>query len=93
MRGDLRALRWRRRSGARGFLADASELIDRGHGWRLGAFDVALARVRLLTSETATDRTAIASALDSMDAVTAELGSDPYRRIAARERARHERST
>src|SRR5205823_2672559 len=31
---------------------------------------------------------AIESALESLDALTAELGSDPYRRIAALERAR-----
>ena len=56
---------------------------DRGRGWRLGAFDVALAWVRLLASEPASDRTAIESALESLDALTAELGSDPYRRIAS----------
>src|SRR5438128_2563268 len=76
------------RSGARALLAEARELVDRGRGWRLGAFDVALAWVRLLASEPASDRTAIASALESVDALTAELGSDPYRRIAALERAR-----
>ena len=41
-----------------------------------------------LASEPASDRTAIESALESLDALTAELGSDPYRRIAALERAR-----
>jgi adenylate cyclase len=76
------------RSGARALLSEARELVDRGRGWRLGAFDVALAWVRLLASEPASDRTAIDSALESVDALTAELGSDPYRRIAARERAR-----
>jgi tetratricopeptide (TPR) repeat protein len=76
------------RSGARMHLAEAHELLDRGHGWRLGAFDVALAWLHLLASEPATDRTAIKSALASLDALTVELGSDPYRRIAARERAR-----
>jgi len=76
------------RSGARALLSEARELVDRGRGWRLGAFDVALARVRLLASEPASDRTAIESALESLDALTAELGSDPYRRIAALERAR-----
>jgi len=76
------------RSGARTLLAEARELVDRGRGWRLGAFDVALAWVRLLASAPASDRTAVESALESLDALTAELGSDPYRRIAALERAR-----
>src|SRR5256885_608872 len=76
------------RSGARALLSEARELVDRGRGWRLGAFDVALAWVRLLASEPASDRTTIESALESLDALTAELGSDPYRRIAALERAR-----
>jgi adenylate cyclase len=76
------------RSGARALLSDAREIVDRGRGWRLAAFDVALARVRLLASEPASDRTAIESALESLDALTAELGSDPYRRIAGLERAR-----
>src|SRR5713101_3853633 len=75
-------------SGARALLSDARELVDRGRGWRLGAFYVALAWVRLLASEPASDRAAIESALESLDALTAELGSDPYRRIAALERAR-----
>jgi tetratricopeptide (TPR) repeat protein len=77
------------RSAARTLLTEARELVDRGRGWRLGAFDVALARVHLVASEPASDRTAIERALESLDAVTAELGSDPYRRIATRERARH----
>jgi adenylate cyclase len=76
------------RSGARALLAEARQLVEQGRGWRLGAFDVALAWVRLLASEPASDRAAIESALDSLDAVTAELGSDPYRRLAALERAR-----
>jgi len=76
------------RSGARALLSEARELVDRGRGWRLGAFDVALAWVRLLASEPTPDRTAIENALESLDALTAELGSDPYRRIAALERAR-----
>jgi class 3 adenylate cyclase/tetratricopeptide (TPR) repeat protein len=76
------------RSGARALLSQARELVDRGRGWRLGAFDVALTWVRLVASEPASDRTAIESALESLDALTAELGSDPYRRIAALERAR-----
>jgi tetratricopeptide (TPR) repeat protein len=74
--------------GARALLSRARELVDQGRGWRLGAFDVALAWVRLLASEPASDRTAIESALKSLDALTADLGSVPYRRIAALERAR-----
>src|SRR5439155_1776810 len=66
------------RSGARALLAEARELVDRGRGWRLGAFDVALAWVRFLASELASDRTAIESALETVEALTAELGSDPY---------------
>jgi class 3 adenylate cyclase/tetratricopeptide (TPR) repeat protein len=76
------------RVGASALLSEARELVRRGRGWRLGAFDVALAWVHLLASEPASDRTALESALESMDALTAELGSDPYRRIAALERAR-----
>jgi class 3 adenylate cyclase/tetratricopeptide (TPR) repeat protein len=76
------------RSDARALLAEAGELVDRGRGWRLGAFDVALARLRLVASEPAADRAVIASALESVDAVATELGSDPYRGIAALERAR-----
>jgi tetratricopeptide (TPR) repeat protein len=76
------------RAGARALLSEARELVDRGRGWRLGAFDVELAWVHLLASEPAADRTAIAGALESVDALTAELGSDRYRHIAALERAR-----
>jgi class 3 adenylate cyclase len=76
------------RSGARALLSEARALVDRGRGWRLGAFDVGLAWVRLLASEPASERSTIESALASLDALTAELGSDPYRRIAALERAR-----
>jgi tetratricopeptide (TPR) repeat protein len=76
------------RSDARALLAEAGELVDRGRGWRLGAFDVALARLHLVASEPAADRAVIASALESVDAVATELGSDPYRGIAALERAR-----
>jgi len=76
------------RSAAREHLSQARMLVDRGRGWRLGAFDVALAWVHLLASEPASDRAAIAAALTSLDALAAELGSDPYRRIAALERAR-----
>jgi class 3 adenylate cyclase/tetratricopeptide (TPR) repeat protein len=73
---------------ARALLAEARALVDGRRGWRLGAFDVALAWVRLLASEPASDRTTIESALGSLDTLAAELGSDPYRRIAALERAR-----
>jgi tetratricopeptide (TPR) repeat protein len=76
------------RSGARTLLSEARALVDRGRGWRLGALDVGLAWVRLLASEPDSDRTAIEGALESLDTLTAELGSDPYRRIAALERAR-----
>src|SRR5262249_44515529 len=41
------------RAGARALLVEARELGDRGRGWRLGAFDIALAWVRLLASEPA----------------------------------------
>jgi hypothetical protein len=75
-------------SGARALVAEARRLVDRGRGWRLGAFDVALASARLLASEPASDPGALERALDSLDALAAELGSDPYRRIGARERAR-----
>jgi len=76
------------RSGAGALLVEARELVDGRRGWRLGAFDVALASLRLVASDPASDRTTIERALTSLDAVTAELGSDPYRRIAALERAR-----
>ena len=75
-------------SEARALLSEARERVDRGRGWRLGAFDVALAWLRLLASEPAADRTAIESALASLDALAAELGSVAYRRSAANERAR-----
>jgi class 3 adenylate cyclase/tetratricopeptide (TPR) repeat protein len=74
--------------GARTLLSEARELLDRGRGWRLAAFDVALAWVRVLASDPASDRPAIESALDSLDGLAAELGSDPCRRIATLERAR-----
>ncbi len=76
------------RTGARALLAEARESVERGRGWRLSAFDVELARVRLLASEPASDRTAVESALESVDALAAELDADPYRRMAELERAR-----
>jgi len=76
------------RVGARALLSEARELVGRERGWRLGAFDVSLAWLRLLAAEPASDRNAIDSALDSLDALTVELGSVPYRRMAALERAR-----
>ncbi|HZI83716.1 MAG TPA: hypothetical protein VFF44_07360, partial [Casimicrobiaceae bacterium] len=76
------------RSQARALLSEAHQLVDRGRGWRLGAFDVALAWVRLSASEPGVTRAAIEDALASLDAITTELGSEPYRRIAALERAR-----
>jgi hypothetical protein len=62
------------RSGARALLSQARDLVDRGRGWRLGAFDVALAWVRLLASDRASDRTAIESALGSLDAPHGRAG-------------------
>src|SRR5207302_9365767 len=53
------------RSGARTLLSEARELVDRGRGWRLGAFDLTLAWVRLLTAEHAAYRAAIESPLHS----------------------------
>ena len=76
------------RSGARALLAEARESVERGHGWRLSACDVELARVRLLASEPVPDRTAVERALESLEALATELGADPYRRMAALERAR-----
>jgi tetratricopeptide (TPR) repeat protein len=76
------------RSGARALLSEARELVDRGRGWRLGAFDVALGWIRLVASEPGADRAAIESAFAALDSLTAELGSEPYRRVAALERAR-----
>jgi adenylate cyclase len=76
-------------SGARALLAGARELAGQGRGWRLGAFDVALAWVHLLASESTSEGSAVEGALDSLEGLTAELGSVPYQRIAALERARH----
>jgi hypothetical protein len=41
-----------------------------------------------MAAEAAGDRTAIQSALQALGALTVELGSVPYRRLAALERAR-----
>ena len=76
------------RAGARALLAEARESVERGRGWRLSACDVELARVRLLASEPVPDRTAVERALERVDALAAELGADPYRRMAELERAR-----
>jgi len=76
------------RAGARALLAEARESVERGQGWRLSACDVELARARLLASEPVPDRSAIASALDSVDALATKLGAEPYRRMAELERAR-----
>jgi tetratricopeptide (TPR) repeat protein len=76
------------RPGAHALLVEARESVERRRGWRLSACDVELARVRLLASEPAPDRAAVESALDSLDALAAELHADPYRRMAQLERAR-----
>ena len=76
------------RPGARALIAEARALVDRERGWRLGALDVALAWVRWLASEPVSDRGAIERALESLDALVTELGSDPYRRLASLEHAR-----
>ena len=76
------------RPGAHALLAEAQASVERGRGWRLSACDVGLARVRLLASEPVPDRTAVESALASVDVLAAELGADPYRRLAELERAR-----
>jgi len=76
------------RAGARALVAEARESVQRGRGWRLSACDVELARVRLLASEPVPDRTALESALESVDTLVAELNADPYRRLAELERAR-----
>ena len=76
------------RPDALALLAEAGELVERGLGWRLGACDVELARVHLLGSEPAPDRTAVERAIDSLDALASELGSEWHRRAASLERAR-----
>jgi len=80
------------RAGARALLAEARESVERGRGWRLSACDVELAQVRLLASESVPDRTAVERALEGVDALAAELNADPYRRMAALERARFART-
>jgi class 3 adenylate cyclase/tetratricopeptide (TPR) repeat protein len=76
------------RSGASALLAEARASVERGRGWRLSACEVELARVRLLASEPVPDRSAVENALESVDALAAELDADPYRRMAELERAR-----
>ena len=76
------------RSGAHALLAEARATVERGRGWRLSACDVGLAEIRLLASEPVPDRAALERALVSVDALAAELGADPYRRMAELERAR-----
>jgi hypothetical protein len=49
---------------------------------------VARARVHLAAAEAASPPAAIEGALATLDALADELGSEPYRRIAALERAR-----
>ena len=63
-------------------------LGDRGRGWQLGALDAATTRVHLLQSEPGSTRAEIDLALEALDALAARLGSEPYRRLAALERAR-----
>ena len=76
------------RPAARALLIEGRELVERGRGWRLGALDIALARIRLLASEPGAARPEIERALDSLDVLAAEIGSVPYRRVAALERGR-----
>jgi class 3 adenylate cyclase len=79
------------RAGA--LLAEAHASVAQGRGWRLGACDVALARVRFHAAEPVPDPAAVARALDALEALAAELGAAPYRRLAELERARLARST
>ena len=76
------------RSGAHALLAEARATVERGRGWRLSACDVELAEIRLLASEPVPNRAALERALASVDALAAELGADPYRRMVELERAR-----
>ena len=62
--GDARGRKAHRRRSPRGarLLDEARASVERGRGWRLGACDVELARVRLLASEPVPDPSAVASA-------------------------------
>jgi class 3 adenylate cyclase len=73
-------------AGARALLAEARASAAAGRGWRLSACDVELAHVRLLASEPDPDLAAIETALAAADALAADLGCEPYRRMAALER-------
>jgi class 3 adenylate cyclase/tetratricopeptide (TPR) repeat protein len=74
--------------GARAALAEARDAVAHGRGWRLSGCDVELARVRLLAAESAPDRAEIGRALAAADALAAELGAEPYRRLVALDRDR-----
>jgi len=74
------------RAGARALLREAQGFVERERGWRLGACDVALARVRLLGSEPVVDRAAVEGALESLEALAAGFGAEAYRRMADVER-------
>jgi LuxR family transcriptional regulator, maltose regulon positive regulatory protein len=76
------------RADARALLAEAHASVERGRGWRLSACDVELARVRFLASEPVPDRAAVEGAIESVDALAADMGAEPYRRMAELERAR-----
>jgi class 3 adenylate cyclase/tetratricopeptide (TPR) repeat protein len=73
---------------ARALISEAAEAVERGRGWRLGACEVALARVRILAAEPVADRAEIERALQSADTLAAELDADPFRRMVDLERAR-----
>jgi ATP/maltotriose-dependent transcriptional regulator MalT len=75
-------------AGARALLEEARAAAALRRGWRPGAWDVSLAWVRLLASESVPNRPEIQAALDSLDAVAAELGGTLFPRAAQRERAR-----
>jgi hypothetical protein len=49
---------------------------------------VALAEVRILVADPATDRRAIEHAIESLDTVASQLHAGAYLKIAERERAR-----
>jgi adenylate cyclase len=76
------------RAEARALLDEATAAVERGRGWRLGACDVALARVHLVASEPAPDPEELELALRSLETLAAGLGADPYGRAAERERTR-----